>query len=311
MLRIERPLTLPTRRPPVATPGPAKLALLPSSALPGHLPTLGAADVAALARRSGVATVATVPRLVAEVVTGVAGASGLCHLPTGETLVVDDDRGIAVVLGDGTSRQLLRSGKDLEGICASPDGKQVWVVQEGTRRVQRFDVEHGADGALSLRDHGVTHKLPKFKDVENKGWEGLAFFPGALSGNGDQLICVHEGKPRRIGIFALPDLDTGVTLKLPDAAKGLLKDLADVAVDPVTGHIFVVSDESQTVVEFSLERSNRAAPGALLSTLELALVSSFRLPLQPQNKPEGLAFDDRGRLWVSLDDNGKALVFEL
>lgn len=300
----------------------ATLATTPSPALPGYLPQLRRVDVEHLAARSanvGGSNVVAVSggvvgaHVVAEVDTGVKGASGVCHLPGGETLVVDDDRGIALMVGDGTAQRLIKSGRDLEGICASADGRNVWVVQEATRRVERFDVER-KDGRLVLSSDGTSKRLPKFRDIENKGWEGLAFLPSSLApaglGGGDHLVCVHEGSPRRIGIFALPDLDEGVTLKLPKAAKDLLPDLSDVAVDD-RGHLFVLSDEGQCVVEFALSSSTRRLPGAVVDEPALTMLSSFTLPLPKKSKPEGLAFDDRGRLWVSLDTNGQALVLEL
>ncbi len=253
-----------------------------------------------------------VARLVAEIDTGVKGASGLCHLPGGHTLVVDDDKGIALMSpgGGSTARPLITSGKDLEGICACPDGTQIWVVLEGARRVERYDVEH-TDGSLQLIESGAVHKLPKFKDdVDNKGWEGLTFLPAALANGTDHLVCVHEAHPRRIGIFALPDLEHRFSLKLPKDAKTLLPDLADVAVDD-HGHLFIVSDEGRRVVEFALVWSSGTEADRLLDAPTLVTLSSFELPLEKNSKPEGLAFDADGRLWVSLDNDGMALVFQL
>ena len=283
-----------------------------STVLPAHLPKLTRLDVQRLAPRAEAAALAGVvaAHVVAEVDTGVKGASGICHLPGGQTLVVDDDKGIAWMVKDGSAKTLVKSAEDLEGICASRDGRDVWVVQEGTRRVERYAVDHDDDGRLRLTSAG-SRKLPKFKDVEdNKGWEGLAFLPASSAGQPDQLVCVHEGSPRRLGIFALPELDTGFTLKLPKDAKDLLPDLADVAIDH-HGHVFVLTDEGQRVVEFALVPSSRVAPGALLEQPSLVTVSSFELPLKKGSKPEGLAFDDVGRLWVALDTNGRALVLEL
>lgn len=280
-----------------------------SSDLPGHLPDITKIDVENLGKKSDVKGIKGAS-LVAEVDTGVKSPSGICHLPTGETIVVDDDKGLALMTREGAIK-LVKDAKDVEGICVDPKGKHVWAVQESSRRVVRYDIER-KDGRIELKESGEARRLPKLKDVENKGWEGLAFLSKeAAGGKDDHLVCVHEGSPRRIGIFALPDLDEGVTLKLPKAAKDLLPDLADVAIDPQSGHLFVVSDESQMVVELVIKKAGKAAPGALLETVELAVVSSFELPVKRSSKPEGLAFDEKGRLWVSLDGNGKALVLEL
>jgi hypothetical protein len=126
----------------------------------------------------------------------------------------------------------------------------------------------------------------------------------------DFLVAVHEGSPRRVGLFPLPDLDAGTLMRLPKSAKELLPDLADVAVDPNTGHIFIVSDQAGCVCEFQL----RKQPGALMDGLSLELLSSIDLKLGGSQKAEALHFDASGRLWVGLDnenDNakkGQALV---
>lgn len=295
-----------------ARPKRASISQRRSSDLPGHLPDISKIDVANLAKKSDGLKGIKSAALVAEIDTGVQSPSGICHLPSGETLVVDDDKGIALMSKDGTAIKLVKDAKDVEGICVDPKGKHVWAVQESSRRVVRYDVGRDKDGQIELKESGESRRLPKLKDVENKGWEGLAFLAKEVAGGKhDHLVCVHEGSPRRIGIFALPDLDEGVTLKLPKAAKDLLPDLADVAIDPKSGHLFVVSDESQMIVELVIKKAGKAAPGALLETIELAVVSSFELPVKRSSKPEGLAFDEQGRLWVSLDGTGKALVLEL
>lgn len=290
----------------------APISQRPTSELPGHLPDITKIDVDNFAKKDSGAKGIKGASLVAEVDTGVRSPSGICHLPSGETLVVDDDKGIALVKKDGEAIKLVKDAKDVEGICSDDKGKYVYAVQEGSRKVVRYEVERKGNGEVGLKESGETRRLPKLKEVDNKGWEGLSFLSKEQAGGKhDHLVAVHEGSPRRIGIFKLPDLDDGVTLRLPGKAKDLLPDLADVTVDPKTGHLFVVSDESQHVVELAIKKGGKAAPGALLETMELEVVSSFELPVKRKSKPEGLAFDDKGRLWVSLDGNGKALVLEL
>jgi uncharacterized protein YjiK len=289
----------------------APISQRPTSELPGHLPDITKIDVENLAKKDSSAKGIKGASLVAEIDTGVKSPSGICHLPTGETLVVDDDKGIALVKKDGEAVKLVKDSKDVEGICSDDKGKYVYAVQEGSRKVVRYEVIR-KDGDVELKESGTPRRLPKLKNVDNKGWEGLSFLSKEVAGGKhDHLVAVHEGSPRRIGIFKLPDLDDGITLRLPGKAKDLLPDLADITIDPKTGHLFVVSDESQQVVELVIKKGGKAAPGALLETIELEVVSSFELPVKRKSKPEGLAFDDKGRLWVSLDGNGKALVLEL
>jgi uncharacterized protein YjiK len=146
----------------------------------------------------------------------------------------------------------------------------------------------------------------------------VAFLSKAQAGGRhDLLVCVHEGSPRRLGFYRLPDLDHGETVKPPKAAKALLPDLADCAIEPKTGHIFVVSDQSRTIVELAVKQTSRAASQGLVDGIELEVISAIDLPLSANKKPEALHFDERGRLWVGLDsesdkkDKGTALVLEL
>jgi uncharacterized protein YjiK len=217
-------------------------------------------------------------------------ASGIAHLPTGEVLFVHDKKGVYLARA-GKKPKRLAKRKGLEGIATDSAGHQVYVVSEGDRSVLRYDVERSAEGEISLRRAGEAKRLPRLKGEKNCGWEGLAF--RTSDGGPAQLVCVHEGRPRRIGAYTLPDLAEVWTAALPKDAKRHLPDVADVTVDGRTGHLFLVSDRARTVVELAL------APKA--DGCELVPVSSFRLGLKRSRKPEGLSFDSTGRLWVSLD----------
>jgi hypothetical protein len=285
-----------------------------TAALPGHLPKVDKLTVEALTQGqvSGVQALT----VVAHVDMGML-SSGLAHLPGGQLLAISDNTGVCEVRADASPRKLHRL-KDGEGITTDPSGKFVYVVEEAKGRVTKLEVEEDQDGRIKLKDTDEHRRLPQLKGSKNSGWEGLSFLPAAMAGDGrDHLVCVHEGSPRRIGIYALPDIDSGHTLKLPSNAKDLLPDLADVAVDPRTGHIFVVSDQERMLVELVLVKKNKSANQGMIEQAELVMVSSTQLPLGPNQKPEALSFDERGRLWVGLDnedDNkngGKALVIEL
>ena len=292
---------------------PAVVSTVPTEKLAGHLPKIEKLDVEKLAKKrdadiKGITGV----NVVAEINTGVASPSGIAHLPTGELIVGDDDKGIYILRSDGKAEKLLKDKKDVEGVCVDDSGKHLWTVEEDARRVTRYDIKRGDDGSIELKESGHPAKLPKLKDVENKGWEGVTFLSKEVAGTkADQLVCVHEGNPRRIGIYALPDLDEGVLFRLPKKAKELLPDLADVAVDPKTGHLLVISDEAHTVVELAIKKETTKAGSGILDRVELAVVSSFEVPVKRSAKTEGLCFDDKGRLWVTLDGTGDALVLEL
>jgi uncharacterized protein YjiK len=221
------------------------------------------------------------------------GASAIAAV--GKSLfVVEDDRGIHRVEGSRAplwaGRDLNRALGDLEGLAADDDGTMLWALSEN----------EGAVIAISLRSRSpqptVIGYLPRPGKRKNKGYEGLAFLPARLSPSGRRsLVAVHEGKPRRVVVFALPDLEMTHDLRLPDEAKRLLKDLADVAVDPTTGRLLLLSDESRRVVLAQIEGQ------------ELVVCGSCDLPLGRKEKPEGLAFASASRLLVVTDDSARLL----
>jgi uncharacterized protein YjiK len=138
--------------------------------------------------------------------------------------------------------------------------------------------------------------LPRPGSRKNKGFEGLAFMPARLSpSRRASLVVVNESKPRRLQLYALPTLTLTHDLKLPGSLKDLLDDLADVTVDPVTGALLLLSDQSQ-----------RIAVAGIVDQ-RLALLGSYDLPLARGEKPEGLDFASPSRLLVVMDDSAKLL----
>lgn len=212
--------------------------------------------------------------------------------------VVDDDDGIFRVEG---KRASLWAGKkrhpalgDLEGMAANSARTTLWALAEND----------GAVLAFSLRSRAarprVVGYLPRPGAKKNKGYEGLAFLPARLSPSGRaSLVAVHEGTPRRVGVFALPGLELTQELKLPGTLKNQLKDLADVTVDPVTGAILLLSDRSRRIAVVHIDGGRLVHDG------------SIDLPLGRKEKPEGLDFSGRSRLLVVTDDSAKLLEFDV
>jgi uncharacterized protein YjiK len=221
------------------------------------------------------------------------GASAVAAA-AGGLFVVDDDRGIHRVTGTRASlwagRDLHRALGDLEGVAVDDKQTTLWALAENDGAVIAFSLRtRSPEPALMgyLRRPGIR---------KNKGFEGLAFLPARLSPSGRRsLVAVHEGKPRRVGVFALPDLEMTHDLKLSDEAKALLKDLADVTVDPVTGRFLLLSDQSRRIVV------------TRIAGRELRVCGSYDLPLRRREKPEGLDFASASRLLVVTDDSAKLL----
>lgn len=243
-------------------------------------------------------------------------ASGLISLSRDRFLVADDAKGILLRHADESVENLASAKKHkslqgLEGLCLSSDGSQVYALSENKGTIVALSLEEN-QREVSLGPPEALGKLPKIGTEANKGWEGIDVLPGKFSPTGeDCLVAVHEGYPRRVGVFSLPDLEEIALLKLPTAAHDQMHDLSDIAVHPTSGHLFVLSDESARIMEFALTSTHTAAPGGLLENIQLQTLSSFDLPQDKQRKAEGLSFSDKNTLWVASEGRKDLLEISL
>jgi uncharacterized protein YjiK len=221
------------------------------------------------------------------------GASAVAAVP-GALLVVDDDKGIyRVARGKATlwaGREHHSALGDLEGVAVDEAHTVVWALAEGSGAVISLRL------ASKSPEPEVVGHLPRPGKRKNKGFEGLAFMPARLSPSRcDSLVAVNEGKPRRVLIFRLPELVLTHELKLPGQAKDLLDDLSDVTVDPKTGALLLLSDQSRRIV--------------VARVVEQTLVVSghYDLPMRRAEKPEGIDFASPSRLLVVTDDSARLL----
>ena len=112
-------------------------------------------------------------------------------------------------------------------------------------------------------------------------------------------MAVHEGKPRRVGVFALPGLVQTHDLRLPGAARDALADLADVAVDSVTGLLVLLSQESRTLAVCAVEHD------------ALVLQHCVGVRVRGDARPEGVAFVSRARLIVVTEGPATQIAFSV
>lgn len=225
----------------------------------------------------------------------VRGASGVAVSRAG-LLLVEDDLGIYRMRGATATLwagpDLHHALADLEGIAANERGDVVWAVAEESGVLIELAIGRGRP---VVRRVGTLRRPGR---ATNKGFEGVAFMPARFTGTRRAaLVAVHEHQPRRVCLFELPDLRQTHDLKLPRAAKDALDDLADVAVDPVTGLLILLSEQSRRLAVMRLA-------GATLEYL-----SAFDLPLSGKERPEGLAFLSPSRLAVVTE--GPARLLEL
>ena len=227
----------------------------------------------------------------------VKGASAVTASRAG-VLLVEDDLGIYRLSGSTATLwagpELHTALADLEGITANETGDVVWALSE----------EHGTLVELRLGARGPrvvrTAVLERPGSTKNKGFEGLAWVAPRFSHTGRAaLVAVHEHKPRRVCLCDLRTLVVTDDLKLPRAAKGLLDDLADVAVDPVSGLLLLLSEESRRIAVMQLDHAG------------LQLIQAFDLPLEDGERPEGLAFLSASRLAVVTEGPARLITFRV
>jgi len=186
--------------------------------------------------------------------------------------------------GDILKRLPIRNVANLEGITALPDGRLA-IVDERMRRLSLFSLP---DDATELDANTFEHHDLGFPDAGNKGFEGIAWDP-----RHQRLILSKERDPA--ALFTLASDGHGVSGSLqPFPFKQLVIDYSAVTVDPRTGHLLALSDQSHTLVELTAEGqpvsfiSLRRGLHGLDATLE---------------QPEGVALDEAGNLYVIGEPN--------
>lgn len=225
-------------------------------------------------------------------------ASDVVGLPDGSMLVVGDrsDK-LAIVRRDGTSVKVklegVKDGKSgLEAVAYDPRKRHLFVVSEESSELLKFDF-NPAKGKAELAER---IKLP-FKDG-NKGVEGLTFLPGESSPTGKpQLVVAKEGQPRALYLLDADGTGKPKQLELDPALKDACKDFAALAVDPLTGHLFVASEESALAAEVKLARKGDKIAATLVKATPLRDEAGKAL-----ERVEGLAFDPQGNLHALLED---------
>lgn len=229
--------------------------------------------------------------VIDEIRAAIGEASALVVLGEGRFLVADDARGVQLV--DRGTVRVLAPMADCEGLTQV--GDRFVAVEEGSGTVWGFAL----DGATT-RLGALAHPPFAGKTKANKGWEGLAFLPASRAfDHKDHLVAVHEGRPKAVALFAWPALSLDITIVLSGALDQALADLSDVAVDPQNGELLLLSDESRRVARVRLLGG------------DVAVVRIDDLPIGGQEKPEGLAFDQAGSLWIVTDATGRLLRIAL
>lgn len=171
---------------------------------------------------------------------------------------------------------------DVEGI-AHVQGDLFAVTEEASNRVRWLQVPaDGAPRVLAL----PPIQLPA-ATFDNLGLEGIAWDATTA-----RLLLVQERLPTRV--LAVGRDGEAQTLPVDAGGHIAANDLSSIEIDPRTGHVLLLSDESAAVYE-------HAASGELLATLPLQAGARGLAANVPQ--AEGMALDDAGRLFIVSEPN--------
>ena len=244
--------------------------------------------------------------------------SGLAYIPELDRFVAIDDSSRTLVLFELTKHKLKAAHldsrphkkdkvSDFEGVTSNPERRRLITVSERSRRIRTFRLlaKRPTSKPSGLEQIGEA-RLPKLGDNPNKGIEGLAFLPAEVCAG--QPLAHRRGERSRSKGRLLIDpeaLEIEHELALPRKWDKAIVDLSDVAVDPLSGHLFLLSEESRQVLELEL-RIKRGE-------LDLAKVQRFDIEERDTGKikqPEGIVFDNDGDLYLTSEGSSRVYRYK-
>lgn len=220
---------------------------------------------------------------------------------SGTFLVVGDlSDELLVLRADGTAaRHALQGVKStnsgLEAIAFDPERRRLFVASEERELLVRFTFDPSKDAAPV-----VEEKIPlDLGRPKNKGVEGMAWLPAKHSPTGTaRLLVAKEQEPQALALLDGDGTGAPARIALPPSLENGCRDFSGLALDPRTGHVFVVSQESATLAELTLTRA-----GTGISAGVVAVTPLLGKKGRPYERVEGIAFDDRGDLYVLLEND--------
>lgn len=222
-------------------------------------------------------------------------ASGITYNPDTDTLFAISNNPTYIVEIDKQGRELrkitLDGFQDTEDLTYLGQNRYA-IVEERLRTIVIATI--GEEIVSVNRADSRSISLPEVTNGGNKGFEGIAYDPVAQS-----LYVVNEAEPRqlfRIDDFAAGDSDHYTVSQPWDLeAKHFNKlDFSALHYDLRTGHLLMLSDESRSLTESTLN-------GELVSRLTMSIFrSGFFHNIR---QAEGVAMDHDGRLYVLSEPN--------
>ncbi|HDR05852.1 MAG TPA: hypothetical protein ENN84_11500 [Candidatus Marinimicrobia bacterium] len=161
---------------------------------------------------------------------------------------------------------------DLEGVCADPDGKHLWLVNERVRELIRCDL-----------DGNILIKKKLLSGDDNSGLEGIAYNAA------DSILYILKEKEPGILLILNNELETVRILSLDFAA-----DYSGAAWSEKYQALWIISDESKSLSLFSPD-------SGILGTVNFSL-----------DQAEGVAVDERNqKLWLVSDSRAELLSYSI
>ena len=182
---------------------------------------------------------------------------------------------------------------DMEGLTYVA-GNRFVIAEERTQRLIEIEV---ADDAVELDVAGAPSLTIGLDLNGNKGFEGLSWDQRL-----QRLLVVKERDPLRVlavsgFIGAQPGSPIAVRieeLKSPDSLWLFMRDLSSLSLHDETGHLLLLSDESNMLVEYDEDSHPRSLLGLWRGMHGL----EHTVP-----QAEGLAMDEQQRLYLVSEPN--------
>ena len=219
--------------------------------------------------------------------------SGICWHSLRETLfVVGDEGDICEIKTDGTMiKQKRIRHVDFEGITHDPLTGMLYIAVEGSESI----IEINPETFEVLRDFSIPRILDGKTVLKagGQGIEAITFVPDSQHPQGGVFFVANQafGLTDKHDISAvfrveLPIRSNTGTPKLLGYFAPQVIDLSGLYYDPRSKHIFVISDATNTILEYSRN---------------YVLVGAHAFPGDNQ---EGITMDDDGFVYIAQDSGG-------
>jgi hypothetical protein len=222
--------------------------------------------------------------------------SGICfHSKRGTLFVVGNLGDVCEIETDGTvinQKRVLSA--DFEGITHDPSTGRLYIAIEGQEKIIELD----PDTFEMIRVFTIPRvfKGKTLLEASEDGIEAITFLPDTNHPHGGTFYIANQS----IYLEGSEDLSLVLEIEVPlrnktdtDSNIKIIKvfslgviDLSGLFFDKTTGHLYVISDMTNTIFEFTQN-------GKLLSGYAL-----------PGDNQEGITFDDQGFMYIAQDSGG-------